>query len=35
MVGSFENFDHTADVGIPARGHGLSETFAGAALGMF
>lgn len=31
----FETFDHTADVGIIARGAGLAEAFANAARAMF
>ncbi|HUS81804.1 MAG TPA: archease [Dehalococcoidia bacterium] len=31
----FETFDHTADVGIIARGAGLAEAFASAAKAMF
>jgi len=35
MAASFEVIDHTADVGIVARGRDLAELFASAARGMF
>lgn len=35
MTASFEVIDHTADVGIVARGRDLAELFATAARGMF
>jgi SHS2 domain-containing protein len=34
-MGSFEYFDHTADMGVRVRGKDLAELFTDAALGMF
>ena len=34
-MGSFEYFDHTADMGLRAEGRDLEELFTQAALGMF
>lgn len=35
MAGSFEILEHTADIGVAARGASLKEAFAQAALGLF
>ena len=34
-MGSFEYFDHTADIGVRAQGKDLTELFTQSALGMF